>query len=109
MNNKIYKCIHCGRNLGDKVPHRCKGTFRKRKLQFRNRLSGQLKPLVIPKTAEVAFSEELNKIIEAGNKLAEAAHKVQSDYDGIHRLRLALSEWYKVRANEFDRDSRFSV
>lgn len=59
--------------------------------------------------SEPRLSEELNKIIEAGNKLAEAAHKVQSDYDGIHRLRLALAEWYKIRANEFDRDSRFSV
>ncbi|MFH1527251.1 MAG: hypothetical protein ABIG69_11480, partial [Bacteroidota bacterium] len=28
--------------LGDKVPHRCKGTFRKRKLQFMDRVSGQL-------------------------------------------------------------------
>ncbi|MBU0959803.1 MAG: hypothetical protein KKB31_07690 [Nanoarchaeota archaeon] len=46
MNNKIYKCIYCGRNLGNKVPHRCKGTFRKRNLQFRNRLSGQIKPQV---------------------------------------------------------------
>jgi len=42
MNNKIYKCVYCGRNLGDKVPHRCKGTFRKRKLQFMDRVSGQL-------------------------------------------------------------------
>lgn len=43
---------------------------------------------------------ELNKVIEAGDKLAEAAHYVQSSYDGIHRLRLALAGWYKTRADE---------
>ena len=43
-------------------------------------------------------NEELNRIIKAGNHLAEAAHRVQSEYDGIHRLRLALAEWYKARA-----------
>ena len=43
---------------------------------------------------------ELDKIVKAGDKLAEAAHFVQSNYDGIHRLRIALSDWYKTRANE---------
>jgi len=43
---------------------------------------------------------ELNKVIEAGDKLAEAAHYVQSNYDGIHRLRLALAGWYKTRADK---------
>ena len=28
---------------------------------------------------------ELDKIVKAGDKLAEAAHFVQSNYDGIHR------------------------
>lgn len=56
----------------------------------------------------VNFEEETYKIIIAGNKLAEAAHKVQSDYDGIHRLRLALAEWYRTRANEFNRDNKIS-
>ena len=53
MNNKIYKCVHCGRNLGDKVSHRCKGTFRKKGLQFRNRISGQIEPLVIAKPPDI--------------------------------------------------------
>lgn len=66
--------------------------------------SNQLEPPVMLQTAE-----ELNKIIEAGNKLAEAAHRLQSEYDGVHRLRLALSEWYKVRANESNRDSSLST
>lgn len=42
--------------------------------------------------------------ISAGDKLAEAAHRVQADHDGVHRLRLALSNWYQVRANEFGRN-----
>lgn len=96
--------MHCGRNLGAKVAHRCKGTFRKRGLQFRNRVSGQIEPLIIRQTAEIAFEKELTKVINAGNKLAEAAHYLQENYDGIHRLRLALSNWYKVRADEFGRD-----
>lgn len=50
-----------------------------------------------------AFSKELTKVIEAGNNLAAAAHRVQSEYDGIHRLRIALAGWYKMRADEFDR------
>ena len=39
MNNKRWKCKHCGRNLGDKVAHRCKGTFRKRNLIFKDRIT----------------------------------------------------------------------
>lgn len=34
MNNKPYKCLWCGRNLGGIGPHNCKGTFRKRNLLF---------------------------------------------------------------------------
>lgn len=49
------------------------------------------------------LQQELNNVIFAGDKLAEASHRLQSEYDGIHRLRKALSEWYKVRANEFGR------
>lgn len=47
--------------------------------------------------------EELHKTIEAGDALAEAAHRVQSEYDGVHRLRLALSHWYLVWGNEYKR------
>lgn len=47
--------------------------------------------------------DTLKDAIEAGDKLAEAAHRVQADHDGVHRLRLALSNWYAKRANEFGR------
>ena len=40
-------------------------------------------------------------LISAGDKLAEAGHRVQAEHDGVHRLRLAMSNWYKVRADEF--------
>ena len=36
----------------------------------------------------------------AGCKLAEAALKVATEYDGVHRLLLAVSEWAKTVANE---------
>lgn len=41
--------------------------------------------------------------ISAGDKLAEAAHRVQADHDGVHRLRIAMANWYQVRADEFGR------
>ena len=67
-----------------------------------------VKQVSVEPVVSVNFEEETYKIIIAGNKLAEAAHKVQSDYDGIHRLRLALAEWYRTRANEFNRDNKIS-
>lgn len=52
---------------------------------------------------EKQLIDEIKAIREAGDKLAQASHRVQSTYDGIHRLRLALANWYKVRADEFGR------
>jgi len=37
---------------------------------------------------------------KAGNKLAEAANRVISEWDGHHRLCIAVSEWYEEIANE---------
>ena len=48
----------------------------------------------------------LRDTISAGDNLAEAAHRIQADHDGVHRLRLALSNWYQVRANEFGREKK---
>lgn len=50
--------------------------------------------------------ETFSETISAGDKLAEAGHRVQADHDGVHRLRLALSNWYRIRANEFGRGKR---
>lgn len=36
----------------------------------------------------------------AGNNLAIAAMRVIRDYDGLHRLSLAVAEWNKAVANE---------
>jgi hypothetical protein len=41
---------------------------------------------------------------KAGCNLAEAAIRVIRDYDGIHRLSLAVSEWAKAVANEGNRE-----
>jgi hypothetical protein len=46
---------------------------------------------------------ELHRIKTAGNALALAAHQVQAEYDGVHRLRLALAGWYQALADEFAR------
>ena len=47
--------------------------------------------------------DEFAKVVKSADELAEAAHRVQADHDGVHRLRLALANWYTVRANEFGR------
>ena len=44
------------------------------------------------------------KMRRAGLHLAECASRVVKEYDGIHRLSLAVSKWYEVVANEGDRD-----
>lgn len=48
--------------------------------------------------------KDLHSYRKAGNKLAQAALQVCDEYDGIHRLMLAVSEWSKVVANEGGRD-----
>lgn len=53
--------------------------------------------------------EELHNTIQAGDALAKASHRVQSEYDGVHRLRLALSNWYLVRGNENKRGENHEV
>lgn len=50
------------------------------------------------------LEDDLNKFRSAGNKLAIAAIKVINEYDGLHRLALAVSEWTKTVANEGGRN-----
>ncbi len=40
---------------------------------------------------------------QAGTSLAEAALRVIRDYDGLHRLSLAVAEWAQAIAAEGDR------
>lgn len=42
----------------------------------------------------------------AGCKLAEAALRVIREYDGLHRLSMAVAEWSKAVADEGDRSLR---
>ncbi len=46
------------------------------------------------------LAEENRRMRKVGNNLAIAAMKVIRDYDGLHRLSLAVSEWNKAIANE---------
>ena len=43
---------------------------------------------------------------KAGGRLAEAATAVITDYDGCHRLALAVAEWMKTVADEGGRGKR---
>lgn len=54
-------------------------------------------------SAQEMLAANLGNVTEAGNELAEAAHRVQADFDGIHRLRAALANWYRVLSNESGR------
>lgn len=47
---------------------------------------------------------DARKMREAGGALAVAAVQVIHEYDGLHRLSLAVAEWQKVIASEGDRD-----
>lgn len=51
-------------------------------------------------TVEQFLAEENRRLRKAGCKLAEAALHVAREYDGIHRLLLAVSEWSAALANE---------
>lgn len=43
------------------------------------------------------------KLREAGFELAVAATRVVRDYDGLHRLSIAISGWFVALANQGDR------
>ena len=47
--------------------------------------------------------EENERLRKAGARLAEAAIYVGANYDGLHRLSLAVSEWAKAMADEHGR------
>lgn len=49
------------------------------------------------------------KMRRAGTKLAEAALYTVREYDGVHRLSIAVAEWAQAIANEGDRDQRYST
>lgn len=49
---------------------------------------------------------DVARMRKAGNALAIAALHVVNEYDGVHRLALAVAEWSKAVAGEGDRDTR---
>ena len=58
----------------------------------------------MPNRMELSLIEMLKndnkQLRNAGCKLAEAALMVATEYDGVHRLLLATSEWAKAVADE---------
>ena len=56
--------------------------------------------------AERFLAENYSKIRAAACNLAAAALHVIQEYDGVHRMALALSEFTKALANEGGRDHR---
>lgn len=49
---------------------------------------------------EQMLLDDNERMRAAGCKLAEAAIRVAREYDGIHRLLLAVSEWTQAIADE---------
>lgn len=46
------------------------------------------------------LAEENKRLREAGAQMAIAALRVATEYDGVHRLMLAVSVWAKAMADE---------
>ena len=55
------------------------------------------------------LARDAAKMRAAGGALAVAAVQVIHEYDGLHRLSLAVAEWQKVIASEGDRDGRHAA
>lgn len=55
---------------------------------------------------EAMLLRDNRRMREAGCKLAEAALRVVREYDGVHRLALAVAEWSSVVGSEGGRDAR---
>lgn len=56
------------------------------------------------KSLEEALIEDNQRMRKTGCKLAEASLRVIREYDGLHRLSLAVAEWCKAVANEGGRN-----
>lgn len=52
------------------------------------------------------LSDENKKLKKVGGKLALRALYTVTEYDGLHRLSLAIAEWNKTIANEFGRNKK---
>jgi hypothetical protein len=61
-------------------------------------------PLPIPLDDQLrVLSDENRRLREAGAQMAVAALRVATEYDGVHRLMLAVSVWAKAMADEHGR------
>lgn len=55
------------------------------------------------------LSEENKQLRKSGAELSIAALKVATEYDGVHRLMLAVSNWTKTMADEHGRGKMTSI
>lgn len=69
--------------------------------------SGSLKVSTPIDSELVGMLQEDNaSILDAGFNMAKAASRVVRKYDGLHRLSLAISEWYKAVADQGNRSKK---
>ncbi|WP_375292097.1 hypothetical protein [Sphingomonas melonis] len=68
-----------------------------------------LERMPLPDDGGVAMlTRDCKRMRSAGTKLAEAALYTVREYDGVHRLAIAASEWALAVANEGDRGTRYA-
>ena len=61
-------------------------------------------PVDVPTGEQLKMlAEENARLRSAGSQLAIAALRVATEYDGVHRLMLAVSVWAKAMADEHGR------
>lgn len=69
-------------------------------------------PFDVPVSVESGLVKQLTednaRLKVAGAQLAIAALRVATEYDGVHRLMLAVSAWSKAMADEGGRGDRES-
>ena len=58
-------------------------------------------------TLEEMLIKDNKAMREAGGELAERAMYVVNNYDGLHRLSIAIARWCEVIANEGNRDKMY--
>lgn len=58
------------------------------------------------KKLEEMLIKDNHRIRKAGNLLAEASLRVIGEYDGLHRLAMAVSDWCRAIASEGGREER---
>ena len=102
----IHICPHCGVPEGFHHPS-CINEKLKELKDVYERLDKIENEMSEKVEKEKYFVAENTALKKAGHNLAQAALYVAKEYDGIHRLLLAVSEWAKTVANEGGREQEY--